>query len=61
MKTVVVAGGDLYHIALKYLGDATQWNRIAQENDLLDPVLTGTVNLNMPSVNPAATGGVLVI
>jgi hypothetical protein len=61
MKTVIVAGGDLYHIALQYLGDATQWNRIAQENDLLDPVLTGTVTLNMPSVNPEATGGVLVI
>jgi hypothetical protein len=61
MKTATVTGGDLYRLALKYLGDATQWNRIAQANDLLDPVLTGVVTLNLPSVNPEATGGILVI
>jgi hypothetical protein len=60
MKTVVAAGGDMYHLALQYLGDATQWNRIAQANNLLDPVIQGVVTLNMPSVNPQATGGVLV-
>jgi hypothetical protein len=67
MKTVVVTGGDLYRLALKYLGDSTQWNRIVQANlnpaggQPMDPVLTGIVTLNMPSVNPDATGGILAL
>lgn len=60
MRSVVVSGGDLYHIALQYLGAADQWNRIAQANNLLDPVIVGTVTLNIPSVNANAGGGVLV-
>jgi hypothetical protein len=60
MLTVTVAGGDLYTLALKYLQDATQWSRIAQVNNLLDPVIVGTVTLKIPSVNPLLTGGVLV-
>ncbi len=61
MQTVVVSGGDLYHVALKYLNDATQWNRIAQANNLLDPVITGTATLIIPAVNPQLTGGILVL
>jgi nucleoid-associated protein YgaU len=61
MKTVTTTGGDLYRLALQYLGDATQWNRIAQANNLLDPVIVGNQTLNLPSVNPEATGGILVI
>ena len=67
MKTVVVTGGDLYHLALQELGDATQWNRIAQANagknggPPMDPVLTVIVTLKVPSVNPQLTGGVLVV
>jgi hypothetical protein len=61
MRTVTVTGGDLFHIALQYLGDATQWNRIAQANGLLDPVVTGTTTLIMPAPNPDLTGGVLVV
>jgi hypothetical protein len=61
MRTVTVAGGDLYHVALQYLGDATQWSRIAQANNLLDPVITGIVTLQIPSVNPTLTGGVLAL
>jgi hypothetical protein len=60
MRTVVVSGGDLYHLALQYLADSTQWNRIAQANNLLDPVIIGTVTLKIPSVNPSLGGGVLV-
>jgi hypothetical protein len=60
MKTVIVAGGDLYHIALQYLGDATQWNRIAQENNLIDPMITGIVTLQIPSVDDTAGGGIYV-
>ena len=41
MKTVTVAGGNLFALALEHLGDATQWNRIAQANGLIDPFVTG--------------------
>jgi nucleoid-associated protein YgaU len=57
-QTVTVAGGDLYRIALQYLGDATQWNRIAAANGLIDPVITGLVTLAIPSNDPNAGGGV---
>ena len=60
MQTVTVAGGNLFQLALQYLGDATQWNRIAQENGLIDPMLTGVVTLNIPSVDPNAGGGIFV-
>lgn len=60
MQTVTVGGGNLYSLALKYLGDATQWNRIAQLNGLTDPVLTGITTLKIPAVNASAGGGVLV-
>jgi hypothetical protein len=67
MKTVTVTGGDLYRLALQNLGDATQFNRIIQANlnpaggPPIDVVLTGIVTLNMPSVNPDATGGILAL
>ena len=58
MKTTTVAGGDLFRLALKYLGDATQWNRIAALNGLDDPVLTGLVTLQIPEVDQTAGGGI---
>ena len=58
MKTVTVAGGDLYRLALEHLGDATQWVRIAQANGLLDPVIVGVKTLQIPPVDKTATGGV---
>ncbi len=58
MERITVAGGNLFQIASKYLGDATQWIRIAQANNIEDPILVGVVNLQMPSVNPVAGGGV---
>ena len=61
MRTITVGSGNLYNIALKYLGDAQQWNRIAQANGLKDPVLTGVTTLKIPAENLQATGGVLVI
>ena len=56
--TLVVAGGDLFRIALQQLGDATQWNRIAALNGLKDPVLQGLVTLRLPTVDPEAGGGI---
>ena len=58
MQTIQVAGGNLYRIAMTYLGDATQWIRIAQLNDISDPVLTGTITLQIPTPDPNAGGGV---
>lgn len=58
MKTVTVAGGDLFRIALDELGDATQWNRIAQANGLIDPYFSGIVTLRIPDRDANAGGGV---
>jgi len=48
MRTVTVAGGDLYRVALREMGDATLWQAIAQANGLSDPVLRGVVTLVIP-------------
>lgn len=58
MQTIQVAGGNLFRIAAQYLGDATQWVRIAQLNQLSDPMLSGVVTLRIPAVDPSAGGGV---
>ena len=58
MKTITVAGGNLYQLALEHLGDATQWNRIAQANGLIDPVINGVVTLKIPQKDASQTGGV---
>lgn len=58
MKTVTVAGGNLYQIALQELGDATQWNRIAEANGLVDPFFAGIVALKIPDIDPNAGGGI---
>ena len=58
MRTIQVAGGNLYRIAMDYLGDATQWIRIAQLNGIDDPMLNGTVTLTIPARDPNAGGGV---
>jgi nucleoid-associated protein YgaU len=58
MQTIQVAGGNLFRIAAQYLGDATQWVRIAQLNGMSDPMLTGTSTLKIPAVAPSAGGGV---
>ncbi len=56
-QTVTVTGGDLFHVAALYLGDATQWWRIAQANSLTDPQLQGLVTLTIPDIDPSQTGG----
>jgi len=58
MRTITVAGGNLFAIAAAQLGDATQWIRIAQLNNLSDPMLTGVVTLQIPDIDPSATGGI---
>jgi nucleoid-associated protein YgaU len=58
MQTIVVAGGNLFRIAAEQLGDATQWIRIAQLNNLSDPLLTGVTTLRIPDRDPNAGGGI---
>jgi uncharacterized membrane protein len=58
MQTLTTAGGNLFQIAAAQLGDATQWIRIAQLNNLSDPMLTGVVTLLIPAVDPNAGGGI---
>ncbi|HUM08745.1 MAG TPA: hypothetical protein VLT37_07715 [Acidocella sp.] len=57
-RIVVVAGGNLFALAAKYLNDATQWIRIAQANNLSDPVLSGVATLVIPPVDSTAGGGI---
>jgi hypothetical protein len=60
VQSIQVAGGNLFQIAAQYLGNATQWNRIAELNGLTDPFLAGPVTLSMPPVSASAgNGGVL--
>ena len=58
MKTIITTGGNLYQLAAQYLNSAEQWNRIAQANGLIDPMLTGTVTLTIPDIDPNAGGGI---
>ena len=51
---MTVAGGDLYRLALQYLGSAEQWERIARANDLTDPVISGLVTLVIPTGGASA-------
>ena len=58
MRTITVAGGNLFRIAAVELGDATQWLRIARLNGLSDPMLSGVVTLRIPAHDSKAGGGV---
>ena len=58
MKTVTLAGGNLFQLAATELGDATQWIRIAQLNGLSDPMLSGVVTLLIPDQDSNAGGGI---
>ncbi len=48
MKTITVAGGNLYQLAAQYLQDATLWTLIASANNMSDPFFSGIVTLNIP-------------
>jgi hypothetical protein len=58
MQTLITTGGNLFALACVYLGDATQWNRIASLNNISDPWLNGMFTLVLPAVDPSAGGGV---
>jgi hypothetical protein len=58
MQTITVAGGTLFNLAATYLNDATQWIRIAQANNLSDPILQGLTTLVIPDPDATAGGGI---
>jgi nucleoid-associated protein YgaU len=59
-NSIQVGGGNLFQIAAQYLGDATQWNRIAALNGLTDFIIVGTVTLQLPPYDlNAGNGGIL--
>ena len=58
MRMITVAGGNLFRIAAEQLADATQWIRIAELNNVSDPMLTGVITLLIPNVNSKAGGGI---
>lgn len=60
IRTITVAGGNLFALAAQYLGDATQWNRIASLNGLTDFIITGQITLKIPP-RGISNGGVLGI
>lgn len=51
MRTILVAGTDLFSLASRELGDATQWYRIAALNGVSDPMLFGLVTLKIPELD----------
>lgn len=58
MRIVTVSGTTLFHVAASLLGDATQWIRIAQLNNLSDSQVTSFATLVIPDPNPSAGGGI---
>jgi len=58
--TITVFSGNLFQVAAQYLGDATQWIRIAELNQLRDPFIYGQTQLILPPVDPSAGGGIVV-
>lgn len=57
-RTFTGADIDLFHIAARVMGDPTQAYRIATANGLVDFMVTGTVNLIIPTPDPSTTGGI---
>jgi hypothetical protein len=58
VRTITVTGSNLFQIAAAELADATQWIRIAQLNNVSDPMLFGVVTLMIPDIDQGAGGGV---
>lgn len=59
IRRVTVSATNLFAVASVYLGDATQWTRIARANGLVDPWIDGIVELVIPPRGSSSDGGVL--
>ena len=58
MKYVTVIGGDLFALAATQLGSPLQWINIARANNLVDPFLTGRIQLIIPSYSLSFVDGI---
>ena len=58
VRVITVQGGNLFALAARYLGDATQAVRIAQRNGMSDYFFTDLRTLVMPPVDASGSGGV---
>ena len=56
-RMITVSGTNLFAVAAQQLGDATQWNRIAKLNAILDPFISSLTVLKLPPVNATAGNG----
>jgi hypothetical protein len=53
-QTILIQPGTtLFHVSATFLGDATQWYRIAQINGITDPFPTALTLLNLPTIRTA--------
>lgn len=59
-RRIRVTTGNLFAIAARELGDATQWNRIAQINGMRDPFFVGERELLIPPKLPSGGNGGLL-
>ena len=57
-KIVRVSGTTLFHVAARELGDASQWDRIARLNGIVDPWIGPLTDLKIPQPGKS-TGGIL--
>jgi hypothetical protein len=58
MKIITIAGDNLFRVAAEQLADATQWIRIAELNELSDPLIIGVTELQIPDSDSGAGGGI---
>ena len=58
MQIVTVSNTTLDAVAAQYMGDASQWIRIAVQNGLTDPDIAGIVTLQIPISDTKQSGGV---
>ena len=59
MRTITVSSADvsLFHVAAKELGGACNWIRLAQENGIVDPMITSVGTLQIPTIGTKNTTG----
>lgn len=58
LRQITVAGEDVFHVAARELGDATQGIRILQLNGLVDAYISDPMTIVLPPLDASATGGV---
>jgi hypothetical protein len=49
---ITISRDNLFHLAARYLGDATRWDEIAALNGLTDPMITAVMTIKIPGAAP---------